>query len=140
MAQNPKERQRKWYWAHVLEQRERTVNYRAANREVSRARSREYMRRARIEQPNRYRRWQIARYGISFDRYKELLELQDNKCAICRQPEGRKRKDGSLMDLSVDHCHITRHVRGLLCARCNSALAWYEQFAGNAEKYLMTGL
>ena len=39
-------------------------------------------------------------------------------CAICnRIPDKR---------LAVDHCHTSGKVRGLLCAKCNSGLAFYE--------------
>jgi hypothetical protein len=57
-------------------------------------------------------------YGITLNQFEELLEKQDNCCAICGVNEDsapRKR-------LSVDHCHDTGKIRGLLCDRCNLAL------------------
>lgn len=61
-------------------------------------------------------------YGISWNRYQELLSNQNNVCAICKE-------EGFLMDpkrhklkLVVDHCHSTGVVRGLLCHNCNRAL------------------
>ena len=50
---------------------------------------------------------------------------QDNKCAICEQPETTKRYD-KVMELSVDHDHETGQVRGLLCCTCNRALGLFK--------------
>lgn len=57
------------------------------------------------------------RYGITQAEFEQLQLAQNALCAICHQPETRY--DGQL---SIDHCHITGAVRGLLCHRCNSAL------------------
>ena len=58
-----------------------------------------------------------ANYGISLDEYSQMLEAQDNQCAIC----------GTLYSVNtktfhVDHCHKTRKVRGLLCSKCNRGI------------------
>jgi Autographiviridae endonuclease VII len=46
-----------------------------------------------------------------------MLKQQRGKCAICKtEPYELKR-------LSVDHCHEAGKVRGLLCVKCNAALA-----------------
>lgn len=65
-----------------------------------------------------HQRWrQIQhRYGLNMRQYKTLLELQDNRCAICRQEEQKR------SHLSVDHDHATGKVRGLLCDDCNNML------------------
>jgi len=55
------------------------------------------------------------RYGITLEKYNELLKKQNGGCAIC----GAKPKTRSL---NVDHNHITKQVRGLLCHLCNRAL------------------
>jgi len=57
-------------------------------------------------------------YGISLDKYNQLLDEQGGVCAICKQKE----RDGRRPYLSVDHEHETGSVRGLLCISCNSAL------------------
>lgn len=59
---------------------------------------------------------------MSEEDYNAMLELQEDACAICREPETLKRDDGSEQLLAVDHDHKTGRVRGLLCARCNTAL------------------
>ena len=54
-------------------------------------------------------------YGITAERYDELLALQIGRCAICRSRPVSKR-------LAVDHDHHSGVVRGLLCKRCNHDL------------------
>ena len=61
------------------------------------------------------------RFGLTEDRYYEILDAQNRVCAICRGPE-KKTRDGRVQRLCVDHCHETGEVRGLLCHSCNVAL------------------
>lgn len=51
-------------------------------------------------------------YGITPADEEAMLVAQGGACAIC----GAKPKK---VRLSVDHCHVTRRVRGLLCQSCN---------------------
>ena len=61
------------------------------------------------------------RYGLSLEKYQELLSLQGNRCATCARAPER---------FYVDHDHAccagTKScggcVRGLLCFNCNTAL------------------
>lgn len=57
-------------------------------------------------------RWQQV-YGISADEYWALYRYQLGRCFICERATGARKR------LSVDHCHATGRVRGLLCQRCN---------------------
>lgn len=60
------------------------------------------------------------KFGLSQADHDALLEAQGGVCAICGgPPRGRGEKLGRF---SVDHCHLTGRVRGLLCQRCNSAI------------------
>lgn len=52
------------------------------------------------------------KYGLSKAEHDKMLWDQDRKCAIC----------GEEAKLSVDHCHETGKVRGLLCSNCNHLL------------------
>jgi hypothetical protein len=73
-------------------------------------------------------------YGISAADYKQMLEVQNNKCALCgRGPNERGHKRNTLQ---VDHNHETGKVRGLLCSSCNSRLGWYERYHKSVELYL----
>jgi Autographiviridae endonuclease VII len=56
-------------------------------------------------------------YGLSLEEYNALLALQNGVCAICEEKSDRT--------LCVDHCHLTRLVRGLLCRRCNLGLGYF---------------
>lgn len=60
-------------------------------------------------------------YGITLSTYEELLQSQNNLCAICCG-EGFIMANHHKMKLVVDHCHASGNVRGLLCHNCNRAL------------------
>ncbi|MCW2778268.1 MAG: vBYenPAB5 [Frankiales bacterium] len=85
-----------------------------------RARRQESMLRWRAENPERYaesvKAHKLRSYGLTLVQYRALVEEQQDRCAICGDPE----KEG--WDLAVDHCHRTGRVRGLLCRRCNVGL------------------
>jgi len=75
------------------------------------------------------------RYGITAERYAELLNEQGGRCAICRtdSPGGKARV------WCVDHCHNTTEVRGLLCGPCNRGLGQFKDDAARlraAAEYL----
>lgn len=57
------------------------------------------------------------KYGISCEKYDEMLHEQDYKCYICQKHEDKLDRS-----LAVDHCHTTGKVRGLLCGNCNRFL------------------
>lgn len=62
-------------------------------------------------------------FGISLEDYKALLVSQNYRCAICDKLSGEDAHNGKRRkQLSVDHDHDTRAVRGLLCNDCNRGL------------------
>ena len=72
-------------------------------------------------------------YNINLEEYNKLVELHQGGCAICRQPCKTHER------LSVDHDHNTGIVRGLLCQKCNTAIAMLnedEDLFWNALEYL----
>lgn len=56
-----------------------------------------------------------AKYGISVDKHKAMVEEQNGRCAVCTNPPSKR-------GLFVDHCHVSNKVRALLCQHCNSLL------------------
>ena len=69
-------------------------------------------------------------YGISLDTKIMMLEAQNQCCAICSRVLDNTRT------AHVDHCHITKKVRGILCHVCNTKLAWYESYGPQIVMYL----
>jgi len=70
-----------------------------------------------------YRKQDLRRkYGLTPVQFQNMLEAQDFCCAICLKKFGRDRY-GDVPH--VDHCHQTKHVRGLLCHKCNRALGLF---------------
>ena len=65
-----------------------------------------------------WRYWLKKKYGLTEDRFYELMREQNYRCAIC----GRLEKDSRKQKFCVDHCHDTGVVRGLLCFGCNTML------------------
>lgn len=63
----------------------------------------------------------LQRFGINLAQYESMLISQNGRCAVCRNSETMKRY-GNAQSLSIDHCHTTHRVRGLLCHRCNHTL------------------
>ena len=55
-------------------------------------------------------------YGIGLEEYESLVLSQWNRCAICGNLPGAKRR------LFVDHDHSTNKVRQLLCLQCNHGM------------------
>lgn len=76
------------------------------------------------------RRWIKYNYGLSFEAFETMLLGQKNKCAICRKPFDEP------LSASVDHCHETGRVRGLLCRLCNLALGHIQDDVDTAERLL----
>lgn len=75
------------------------------------------------------------RYGITYDQYVDLLNKQNGVCAICEQTEPHSSKK----NLSIDHCHKTGIVRGLLCSECNTGLGKFKddiKLLNKAKEYL----
>lgn len=69
----------------------------------------------------------LKKYGITPDDYRAMLAKQNGRCAICLTDNPFGRLDNNVRQrkrrtFSVDHCHTTGKVRGLLCARCNIAI------------------
>lgn len=79
-----------------------------------------------------YKRMLKNNFGMTMDDYNELLIIQNGQCAICGNLPKTKR-------LSVDHCHKTGLVRGLLCHMCNRLLGLAKDKAfvlQNASDYI----
>lgn len=79
---------------------------------------------------HRYRR-----YGITKPQYDELFAKQEGQCALCLED---LQED---INTTIDHCHDSLKVRGILCRGCNMVLARLEdpKFVMRAIAYLNEG-
>ena len=80
-------------------------------------------------------------YNITIEEYNKMLFNQNGVCKICNEKEIQKGKKGTEWSLSVDHCHITGKIRGLLCSRCNVGLSKFRdniKYFESAINYLKT--
>jgi len=57
-------------------------------------------------------------YGLNVENYNELFIKQCGRCAICGKHQAELKQA-----LSIDHCHKTGKIRGLLCAKCNLGIS-----------------
>lgn len=76
------------------------------------------------------RRYLVNDSGLCDRDYLHLMEMQQEACAICRRRCATGRR------LAVDQDHATGRVRGLLCFRCNTSLARYEEYTREFAEYL----
>jgi hypothetical protein len=77
-----------------------------------------------------------SKYGLSTAEYRELIQAQEGKCAICAGTCSTNQR------LCVDHCHKTGAVRGLLCNNCNRAIGLLQDdpnLLQQAKDYLTQG-
>jgi hypothetical protein len=110
--------QKAWKQRNGPAVRRLACSYRKRNRSKLRERHAERAKVHGVEMAEYRRRWNLAkRYGITVERFFEILEKQGGKCGICGKTLGKKDRNAV-----VDHCHGTGVVRGILCVRCNVAL------------------
>lgn len=77
------------------------------------------------------------KFGLSLDCYEELNQSQGDACAICKKKESAiNHVTKNVRALSVDHCHDTGKVRGLLCSKCNFGVGYFD----NSIEYLESAI
>lgn len=104
--------QHEYYRTHKQSRGEYNRRYRTAHKEQIRANLR----------VNHLKR----KFGLTTERYRSLLAQQNASCGICglsfiRTPD-------------VDHDHLTKNVRGLLCRQCNLGIALFKENIGLLQK------
>jgi len=80
------------------------------------------------------------KFGLTLDCFKKLSEIQNNSCSICKKEETAfNHITKNIRALSVDHCHKSGKVRGLLCSKCNFGVGYFNDSIENLQeaiKYL----
>lgn len=92
----------------------------------------------RLYHKKHYERFRLLRYDLTPEQHKDLLNKQNNGCAICGKIPNNKRP------LAVDHDHTTGQVRELLCYGCNRLMSLVDdddkllRFISYRDKYRKT--
>ena len=76
-------------------------------------------------------------YGITIEDLNSMYTSQEGSCAIygisISLHSGQTKKGKA----HVDHCHITKQVRGLLCTKCNTLLGMAEDNKETLKKAII---
>lgn len=81
--------------------------------------------------PDRVRKRKLkARFGLTSEQFTEMFNEQFGLCAICGSHIAEKK-------LSIDHCHTTNMIRGLLCQPCNLGLGSFRDNPKTLEKAVL---
>lgn len=84
----------------------------------------------RKERPHLLREWRERKaYGLTFD---EAVDRFGPDCAVCGATLARQRTLISQWErvnrqASIDHCHDSGVVRGLLCVNCNTGIGLFKE-------------
>lgn len=104
------------------------LKYRKRNKNKYLSQTRKYDMHSPRRNYMRERRRLLKQFGLTLEQYDEMHKNQDAKCKICKRSETRINNErGKICKLSVDHCHKTGKVRGLLCFNCNAALGMVKE-------------
>ena len=76
----------------------------------------------------RPKNWRRYVYGVSLEKFQEMVEKQGGRCACCDETPNHT--------LVIDHDHVTGKIRALLCHRCNRFVGIYEKHEQKIRKYL----
>lgn len=78
--------------------------------------------RRQLLDPEKFKDRRLRRlYGISISDFNAMFKRQSGVCAICGSDKAFKGRS-----LSVDHCHMTGKIRGILCGHCNAGLGHFK--------------
>ena len=78
--------------------------------------NKEYDKRRNLKNKGKTR---YRKFKITEEQFNKIFEEQEGKCAICGKHQTQFNKA-----LAIDHCHVTKEVRGLLCHNCNVMLGF----------------
>lgn len=114
--------------------KEELLAYQRAWAKANRDKVRGYQRTRYLKNPDKdWARSLRKKYNLTTTEWAAMNQKQEGGCGICGVVEQTR--------LSVDHCHATGEVRGLLCRKCNKFLwvldnpGWLEK----AQQYLTKG-
>ena len=88
---------------------------------------RKYRQKYREDMQERQRASKLwSNYGLTLDEYEVMYRAQGGGCKICGSGPHGGPEWARKQWLSVDHCHATGQIRGLLCDNCNIGLGKFK--------------
>lgn len=79
-------------------------------------------------------RYTLKSYGMDEKDFLGMYENQKGLCKICSKKIRNPFGDWTGEKQSIDHCHITGKVRGILCMKCNTSLGGFSDNVGMLQK------
>lgn len=64
---------------------------------------------------------QLRRKGLTIEDYNRVVAQHRGVCDICGGPP-----DGRWDTFTLDHCHNTGELRGILCSKCNRGIGFFQ--------------
>ena len=124
-------------YARTLPERAKRTAYMRLWRDKNRARHNELARQSHHRNKHKHvgkqREAHLRRtYGITSAEFERRLLAQHGRCKICRTNTPSRGR------FHVDHDHVSKKVRALLCSRCNGSLGWFEKYRQSIMKYTDT--
>ena len=100
--------------------RERTRRWRLNNPDKYAEQKKRFRKRYQSDPAMRIRQanYNHKKFGLSMDRFFEMLAEQSGKCRLCGEAFGQEIARKPV----PDHCHETGKVRGMLCELCNKRM------------------
>jgi len=132
---NGKRLSKEWIINNREKANQKAKEWRDKNLEKSRLASRKSAAKTRRDNPRVVKHRKLkSSYGITFEEYENMLELQNNKCAICFfEFDFTSQSKGP----HVDHDHKTEKVRMILCRFCNNLLGYADDNIAVFESAIM---
>lgn len=79
----------------------------------------EYGKNVPFDKAKNHKLWTL--YKITLEDYNKIFAEQQGCCKICSRHQTMFKRS-----LNVDHDHITKKIRGLLCQNCNTSLGGFK--------------
>ena len=113
---------RNWRQKHKEELAEK-LKSRIKNDEVFRQKRINWSKRWRLNNPEKMaeskKKSLLKSYGLTWEQYQDMVNSTGSCCYICGK---LTTFENSHNGLNVDHDHVTKKVRGLLCSNCNTSI------------------
>jgi hypothetical protein len=129
------EQQKTYNASHTEERKSYNKQWRTENKEKLKKQKKKYNNKHKKERKNYleknkenfkevrrkyYQTVKFKKYNITKEEYVELFNKQNGRCNICGTHQSELK-----IALAIDHDHVTKKIRGLLCMKCNRGIGFF---------------